>query len=343
MSMIRVKVLMKSPPGKDSNGLVRRFPGGNPVWGRCQFLFDINEQDYDWLVVYDELPVLAGERVGMWRESLPCSRDHTLLVTVEPSSIKCYGRLYTRQFGHVLTSQEPWALAHPHAVYSQPALMWFYGRDGEVGSWDRMVQHPPEAKTQDVSTVCSSKQQKHTLHYQRYQFVQELKQWLPQMEVYGHGVRPMDDKSEALDAYRYHVAIENHVCQHHWTEKLSDAFLGNTLPFYYGCPNAADYFPEDSFIPIDLSDPAAVAERIKQAIRDGEYEKRLPAIREARRLVLEEYGFFAVVSRMIEERHHDGPRLPGGEILSRRGIRKASLSNLLVDLWEKYTRGLRRP
>ncbi|MEZ6050382.1 MAG: hypothetical protein R3C02_03185 [Planctomycetaceae bacterium] len=42
--------------------------------------------------------------------------------------------------------------------------------------------------------------------------------------------------------YRYHVAVENHIAEHHWTEKLADAFLGATLPFYFGCPNASDYF-----------------------------------------------------------------------------------------------------
>ena len=161
---------------------------------------------------------------------------------------------------------------------------------------------------------------------------------MPELEVYGHGVRSMDDKSEALNDFCYHIAIENHLATHHWTEKLSDAFLGLCLPFYSGCPNVADYFPEESVIAIDLQQPGAMAERMQQAIRDQEYQKRLPAIREARRLVLEEYGFFAVVSRMIEERHMDRQGQGGGCILSRRGIRKASMGNLVIDLWEKYTR-----
>ena len=133
----------------------------------------------------------------------------------------------------------------------------------------------------------------------------------------------MADKAESLDPYRYHVAIENFIGLHHWTEKLSDPFLGVTLPFYCGCPNAADYFPEESFIPIDINDVDSASEIIRKAMRDGEYEKRLPHILEARRRVMEEYNIFAVLSKLIEERSKDFEvSHPGGVILSRRELRK---------------------
>ena len=116
----------------------------------------------------------------------------------------------------------------------------------------------------------------------------------------------MQDKAEALRPYRYHVAIENHVGQHHWTEKLADAFLGHTLPLYFGCPNLSDYFPEDSFLRIDIQDAAAAADLISRAVADDLYSQRLPAIREARRRVLEEFDLFSVISRIVLERHQPG-------------------------------------
>ena len=54
-------------------------------------------------------------------------------------------------------------------------------------------------------------------------------------------------------------------------EKLSDAFLGATLLFYFGCPNAGDYFPEESFIPIDINDVEGASGTIKRAICEKEY------------------------------------------------------------------------
>ena len=133
------------------------------------------------------------------------------------------------------------------------------------------------------------------------------------------------------------MAIENFIGPHHWTEKLADAFLGLALPFYCGCPNATDYFPAESFIPVDLKDPQGGARIIRDAISNNEYEKRLPAIIEARRRVLFEYNLFAVISREIEKLHASGFE-GGGErttIYSRHALRKGSLAVSLRDTYGK--------
>jgi hypothetical protein len=322
---IRVKFLAKALPGRDYSGWLRRFPGKNPRWGSCHFIFDQKEPDYDWLVVYDDLPARAGERFPCWEERLPdsCPKSQTLLITTEPSTIKIYGRAFTRQFGWILTSQEPWAIRHPGAIHSQPGLVPFYGGSGDRGSHDTLAQSLPAAKTSVISTVCSAKQQGHTLHHARFLFVQKLQAAMPELDVFGFGVRPVEDKADALDPYRYHVAIENHVFTHHWTEKLSDSFLGRCLTFYHGCPNYADYFPAESVIPINIHNfPEALA-TIRRAILDNEYERRLPAILESRRRVLEEHWLFALLARLIESRASTAVQAPdGGSILSRRALRR---------------------
>jgi len=345
--LIRVKMLFRA--GQDRGvvepEMLRRFPAGVPEWGRCRFIFDTAAREYDWLVVYDDLPPRSGERFSLGEEPLACPRAHTLVVTSEPSSIKLYGTGYLRQFGHVLTSQEPSVIHHPGAIFAQPALLWFYGRGHEHGAYDHMVASPPNEKTALISTVCSSKRQTHTLHSRRYDFVQELRGLIPELDVFGHGVRPIADKAEALDRYRYHIAIENHVCQHHWTEKLSDSFLGLCLPFYHGCPNAADYFPEESFIPIDINDTERAARQIKEAIATDAYARRLPAIKEARRLVLERYGLFATVSRLVTDLNKattNTPTATGEAILSRRAWRKRHPLDAIAYAWEKTRIRLRR-
>jgi hypothetical protein len=184
--------------------------------------------------------------------------------------------------------------------------------------------------------VFSPKRQRHTLHHRRNRFMRQLMDALPELDVYGRGARALDDKAEALDSYRYHVAIENHVGPHHWTEKLADAFLGLTLPFYCGCTNVRDYFPQDSFIPIDMNDTGDAVHRIRAAIAGDQYTQRLPAIREARRRVLYEYNFFALVSREIEKRHnHTLPADSTARIYSRHALRRLSLANRLEDAWGK--------
>lgn len=306
---IRVKLLGRVPP----RAWLRQLPGREPRWGDCAFVFDREARAYDWLVVYEELPPRGRERLSRGEERLACPRGHTLLVTTEPSAVKTYGEAFTGQFAWVLTSQEPWALPHPGRIYAQPALRWFYGIGaGHEVDHDALAARTPPAKSRPISTVCSSKRQAHTLHRTRFDFTRRLKAALPELEVFGRGVRDMDDKAEALDPYRCHVAIENHVAPHHWTEKLADAFLGFTLPLYHGCPNAADYFPPESFVPIDIRDPDAAIAAIRRALREGEYERRLPAIIEARRRVLDRYNLFAVLAREIAARHDSGAGDGGG-------------------------------
>ncbi len=167
-----------------------------------------------------------------------------------------------------------------------------------------------------------------TLHNKRFRFMQELVKALPEMHVFGRtpGHIPLDDKAQAFDTYRYSIILENHIQKHHWTEKLADAFLGLTLPFYVGCPNVTDYFPEESVIPIDIYAPVDEAVQIiRQAIENKAYQKRLPAIREARRRVLFEHNLFSILSREIEK-SHDPSRAKSGEtrVCSRHALRKGN-------------------
>lgn len=330
---IRVKFLARM----SSREWLRQLPDNLNQWGNCEFIFDPQEKCYDWLVVYDDLPPREHERFSLREEKLTCPKQHTILVTTEPSSIKVYGNAYTAQFGSILTSQEAWALKHPQRIYSQPALHWFYGvgKHHEI-TYDTMLNTQALQKTRTLSTVCSNKKQKHTLHNKRYYFVQELQQRLKELDVFGHGVRDMDDKAEALDPYRYHIAIENHIGLHHWTEKLSDTFLGFTLPFYFGCPNAADYFPEQSFIPIDINNIDEACSIITTAIENDEYSKRLPYVIEARKRVLEQYNIFAVLHDEINK-HHDSEDQTDKEniIVSRRGLRKKHPLAALNDFYQK--------
>lgn len=324
--MKRIKFFSDGIAGPARPGWRRQLPDTVPVLDGCEFIFDPECRDYDWLAVYDRFPSLGGERFSMWRESLACAPENTLFITVEPSSIKSYEAAFLRQFGHVLTGHEPWSIDQPGVIRSQPALKWFYGDGGQaMKSLDSMRLEQPPDKSLDLSTVCSSKKQKHTLHRKRYDFTQRLKAELPGLDIFGHGVRPMKDKAEALDPYRYHIAIENHRSAHHWTEKISDAFLGWTLPFYYGCTNLADYFPEGSFIEIDIDDFDKTLATIRETIAANSYEKRIELIAEARRLVLERYNLFAVLARLANGDGRPEPNHPKSNvILSRHALRKSS-------------------
>lgn len=291
---------------------------------RIEWVLDREAAEFDWLVVYDDLPPSGTERLTLNEELLPCPQEHTVLLTYEPSSVKFYGQDYVDQYGMVLSSHEPETLRHRNRHPVPPIGVWYYG------GLEHAKAHPaPPAKTGLVSVFGSAKAQTHTLHHRRNVFLNDMIDGLgDQVDVFGKGYQFVEHKAEGIDAYRYHIAVENHIGPHHWTEKLSDSYLGYSLPLYVGCSNLGDYFPEDSFIRLDIGDSEAALAHIEKAIQDNEYEKRLPAIIEARRRVMEEYNLGNMLARHILGDTQVAVPNPSGTILSRHAMQRRDVKTL---------------
>ena len=321
MSRINVKIIAR---GQNSSAWKKQIPGNSNNWGDCAFIFDQNADKYDWLVVIDDI----SRNLNAAPESLACADQHTLLVTTEPPTITRYGQAFTRQFEHVLTSQDHQALPHPNRIHSHTGNLWFNGH-----SFDELEQLDFSTKTDNFSTVCSSKQQKHTIHQDRFKFTQWLKQQVPELEIYGHGVRFVQNKFEALDRYRWHLAIENHIALHHWTEKLADPLLSGTIPIYYGCPNIADYFPAESYLAIDIQQPTEALEAIQTLISDPKhYAQRLDALKEAQRRILYEYNLLAMLDRFIANNHKPNQKRSTRRLYGRKQMRARNPKDLISHL-----------
>jgi hypothetical protein len=296
--MQRIKFLSQQRPHIWSS----YFPTAECILGNLQFVFDPNATNYDWLVIYGELPALGSTAKTSAREQLQCHPHNTILITTEPESIKLYDTYFTRQFGTILSSQPQWALPHPSLIQRAALNHWFYGITDQASiTHSELIQGPdPALKQPKVSMVFSPKAMRHTQHAKRFDFMTQIMQRMPEIECYGRGAKTLVDKAEALDRYQYHIAIENHFSPHHITEKLTDGFLGRCLTFYAGAPNAQDYFPSESFVPLNLDSPQDAAKRIRQAIAEDLYSQRLQAIEEARHRVLQSHNLFAAIAEVVQ-------------------------------------------
>lgn len=297
------------------------------------FAFDPSCTDYDWLVVFDELPFSDRGTYCNGCEELCCSSAHTILATWEPVSIKSYSKAYTRQFAHLLTNRPPEAEAHPGYRLGRGYFPAMHGHALNE------LEHIP-AKTKIISAVCSAKQMKHTKHFARYTLVSTLAKAIEGFDWFGFGVKPLEKKYDALDDYKYHVTVENHIGKHHWTEKFADAILCECLPFYAGDPSIDEVFPKECYIPIPIDDPNEAMRIVKDAIAAGEYEKRREAVLEAKRLILSRYNYFDQIIETIREAN-DSKFVPSvTKIYSRRALRRHSLAALKEDLFSHLTRFL---
>ena len=305
------------------------FPNGTPVIDGCEFIFDPDERDYDWFAVYEDLMYPEGSTKSERSETLSCFKENTLLVTQEPSSIKIYGPKFLAQYGHVLSAQPKKIVAHKNHILEVAPIRWFYGRplsyeDQDYTTVDELCAITIPDKNQCLSTVCSDKQMTKSLKA-RFEFTKFIKESLDDTFTwYGRGVMPLNDKADAMNSFKYHIAVENDVFPHYWTEKIADSFLAYCLPFYHGPKNITEYFSPKSFIPIDIYDPRGSLEIIKAAISGNVYEDYLPHIKKARDKVLTDYNIMNTVARLVKARNagQTASGDEGGTIYGRHAFRK---------------------
>ncbi len=284
--------------------LKRQLPDGQNCFDGVEFF--IPPEDADVIFVFGGLEF--RHRIKLNRQI-----SKICIVAEPPDSIEIHNR-YSVPF----LSQFDCALAHTretlhsNLILGQTGLPWFVGGANGLDSlcykslaratlsFNDFETHSPQ-KTKTVSVVASSSNYVPG-HRARLDFVARLKDALgDQVDVFGRGINGFVDKRDVLDDYRYHIAIENSVAEHYWTEKLADPYLTLTFPIYHGCPNIADYFHHDAIRTINIYEPDKAIETITDIIASDLAEKNREALLEARRQVLYDYNIFAVMARTAKD------------------------------------------
>jgi len=121
------------------------------------------------------------------------------------------------------------------------------------------------------------------------------------IDVFGKGRNYIENKIDGLREYRYSIAIENSLTDDYWTEKLADCFLTMTVPIYLGSPNVFNYFPEGSIVVATQEDFGCNLAQLLSRLSIEDYYSRLPAIQEARNLVLDKYSFGKQVALLLQQ------------------------------------------
>ena len=254
-------------------------------------------QAESWLVVFDEAP--TG-----FCTTIP--RERRILFVTEPPEIKKYPRSYLGQFGTVVSPYDFRSVERRSMVIGNPCLNWHLGVSHATGKYvstfaslDELRHMPMPQKTGLISVVCSNKTATEAQRA-RLALVRLLKEQLgDELHVYGRGFNPVDDKMSAIAPYKYHVVLENNLLPHFWTEKLSDAWLGWSLPLYLGAPNLGSACPAAGFVALPASGPEACVQTVRQALDSQLWEARQAELVLCRTWMMETTNVFATAARML--------------------------------------------
>jgi hypothetical protein len=301
--------------------LMRQTPNQKGIWDGIEFTIEPIET-CDFLVVLNNC-MLTDTHVK-------CPKNNVWAIMQEPYEKGFTDWMVEKHecFSKVLTHHLP--SDSRKYIPSHPAIPWHVNK-----TFDQLISTPKPEKTKNLSWIVGDAMDLPG-HIKRWSFLNFIqKDGELDLDLYGKAINYIEDKWDGLAPYRYSLAIENNSGPNCWTEKLADCFLAWSVPIYYGCTNLNDYFPEESFISIDIDQPERSLEKIKRIICEDNWEKRIPYLEEARKLVLYRYQLFPYLSKLINS-HLD----PSAEKVSvtipryKRSI-KASLYHLKFKLMKK--------
>jgi hypothetical protein len=265
-------------------------------YGKHEFVENPSEGVFDGLVVPQSMTPLDR------RFDLVCPPTRTLCALLEPPDILTLPDEYTRQFHTVVGPDKRVACTEPRLTSA--GHHWFVELTAK-----QAVESPITDKPLLVSAMISSKQ--HTEgHRIRYALMKRLKDHFgSRLDWFGRGVRDTGtNKLCALADYKYHIVLENGCWPHYWTEKLSDAFMANAFPFYWGAPNISEYFSPRAFCSIDPADAGGTINRIEEAIAADLWQERQSDLARARLQVVTDYHPYSLWASELMRTPVSAPR-----------------------------------
>ncbi len=325
--MIKVKFTTTFP----EMPIIKVTPESKGVVGNCQFFANQEVENPDWWVIVEGLSK---------KEKAVCPPENTILVTQETDLTKIYDPKFIKQFGWIITCNRK--INHPRAIFrDQGYSSYLFMRRRKPGekfsdwqdnfkSYDylRAMTDIPKDKLMSVvashkTRTAGAKARKEFIIKMKEHFKDGLDAFSNLPGVFGPDTKISGIKWNAVAPYKYHLAIENSLVPHYWTDKILDAYLAGAYPIYYGDPSVAEYFPKNSFTMIDINNIEESIKIIEKAISENYCEKYKKEIWEARKLCLEKYNIFAVVADTISS-------LPSGNKAKKISIRPEKRLSLVI-------------
>ena len=267
-------------------------PGCSGVWEDIEAV--TNPDDADFLVIQDEC------NKGLWDKFEPEQRLYFSREALTPDSIYKYSDEECKHFSFWDETGMLWT-------------KWWYPNKFSGGinmTYDELVDLEPVGGSKKISCILSNKEMC-TGHIKRKRFVFDMmSKKRGFMDLYGgtpsaNSSLVEDDKRSGLLNYMYHLAFDNqNNIKDFFGTQFTDAILTWTVPIFWGGAELDKYFPEGSYETFDVDDPKEI-DRIVDIVESEDYESRIPALKDARDLILNKYNMWPVIKDAIDTIDND--------------------------------------
>jgi hypothetical protein len=304
--MIKIKLTIDYP----REWIMRQTPNNDGIWGKYKFYINEEIEECDYWVVY-------GKGIKK-KEKCIVPENHTILIYGEPPSIYQYSDKYIKKYSLVASCDEN--IVGNNIVHNQPSIPWWVGiknsnidrvtdknkvKIDEGYSEEKLIIEKSYKDFKDSSIFCEKNKLISVVvsnkvmtkgHIDRLNFIKSIKKYFGEIvDLYGRGICDVSDKTYAIKDYKYHIVLENYSSRYYWTEKLSDAYLENAYPIYYGCTNIYDYFSRNSLSEINIYNIDEAIKTIKHVLDKDYYAERYNEILKSKALVIDKYNIFSEI------------------------------------------------
>ena len=250
----------------------------NSIPTNHSIVYNRTDGEFDITLVQDNelLKIISGE--------IKVNRGKIIADVHEPPYLfdqsEVYQKVYSnyKLFDKILTNNEK-LLTLPNAVFRNSGFEVVLNKNVHQQTYPILQDNSLiniYSKSKNISFITSNKTFTKG-HVFRIDCLQHLVKNKSNVDVFGVGIKEIIGKIDALQDYRFSIAIENGKCKNYFTEKILDCFLTGTIPIYHGCPNIGDFFNTDGFFVFETKEELL---KIINSLTEKDYIDRINLIKE---------------------------------------------------------------
>ena len=309
MVLLRHMRIKLSIPGQGEKLNLSQFTGNNDnVFAGCKFFVNepVGKADA-WFVVEDVDP-------NDNRCEVPLGQLHFLSAEASwrpDKFLSLDSERFLNQFAGI-HSCHPIRL--PSVNFTPPFLPWMINANHETifNTHERDIHYfegPDHLKKERPLSVFCSAQGWTPEHRLRLAFVEHLKKELGEdLDWFGNGVSPVDEKWQGLAMFEHTLVLENRSDRGIFTEKILDAYLGLSVPIYWGAPDIGSYLPVPPSHQINIADFRGATIQIRNLLSTGASESDRHRLIEGKTRVLNELHFLNRIADIAKSSRPKNPK-----------------------------------